>query len=576
MQKISRRLCAFLIFVQILALPLVHTVGQTTNATPTRSDLYINYVKMNPYDCTGYNIGDSNYYQLRHLAREFKETPSKFDVRWDEKNNAVNIITGQDYDDSGEYFRHFSGETKKAVPTKSKLLIDGSPFDLQAYNIGGNNYFKLRDLGKIIPFGVEWEESENKIMLYSTTPENSYRVGSSGISRANARGTTFGRWEKEIKSYIFTDSAGNIATLKVGREATNYEKEKIIVTTFDKDFKITSRRQIPFELESFGAFYSGKDYNYIAFGQNNPEENDSKEVVRIVRYDKDFDKVDDVRVRNCFTIAPFEKAARMDENDEYLVLHMGRTRYTTDDGLNHQSQLTIIVEKATMRVVNDLGVFQKNHVSHSFNQFVKFDGNNHVLVDHGDAYPRSIVLNKYDGSTYSPRKGIDLFAIPGKIGANCTGVSVGGFEVSNSHYLVAINSIDHSLATEYTDYLIEGLEIDQRNIILCAVPKQGTFEPHIRPKTLAKYVGTNKIGSIPHLVKISGESFMVLWQEFDINKKTGVLRYVFLDGSGNPVSQTLTLTDYVLSECQPIVYNGSVVWATDYREYSIIHTIPLP
>ena len=49
----------------------------------------------------------------------------------------------------------------------------------------------------------------------------------------------------------------------------------------------------------------------------------------------------------------------MDENDEYLVLHMGRTRYTTDDGLNHQSQFTIIVEKATMRVVNDLGVFQK-------------------------------------------------------------------------------------------------------------------------------------------------------------------------------------------------------------------------
>ncbi|HBS44626.1 MAG TPA: hypothetical protein DEA91_09550, partial [Paenibacillus sp.] len=96
----------------------------------------------------------------------------------------------------------------------------------------------------------------------------------------------------------------------------------------------------------------------------------------------------------------------------------------------------------TMTVTNDLGRFQKNHVSHSFDQYVLFDGAAHVLVDHGDAYPRSIVLNKGNGTSYNE---VDLFNIPGKIGANTTGVSIGGFEMSSANYIVAMNTIDHSL-----------------------------------------------------------------------------------------------------------------------------------
>jgi hypothetical protein len=37
-----------------------------------------------------------------------------------------------------------------------------------------------------------------------------------------------------------------------------------------------------------------------------------------------------------------------------------------------------------MCVLNDMGRFQSNHVSHSFDQNVQFDGSDHVLVDHGD------------------------------------------------------------------------------------------------------------------------------------------------------------------------------------------------
>lgn len=573
---------AVLIFFQIMSYSAAHATEQSVDAILTDSILYLNGTHVDKYKCAGYNIGGNNYFRLRNLANAFKGTSSRFDVQWDEKNDTISILTGKDYDNSQDVYSYISGGTKKAIPMKSKLLIDGVLHNMTAYTINGNNYFKLRDLGELIPFEVEWKEVENKILLYSKIPQNSIRVTSSSMALPNALGSTFPRWEDEIKSYIYTDNTGNINTFRVGLKfagityngplATIGHDERLIVSTYDKDFELISTHDIPLELERFGAFYSGEKYNYIAFGQKNLEEDDDKEVIRIVRYDKNFNKIDSVNINSCYTIIPFEKAARMDENEKYFVLHMGRTRYKTSDGLNHQSQLTIIVDKNTMRVVNDLGPFQSNHVSHSFNQFVKFDGKEHVLVDHGDAYPRSVVLSKSSGSGYSKK---DLFVIPGKIGANCTGVSVGGFEISGTHYLAAMNTIDHKLVTEYTSYEMKGLGIDQRDIILCALPRSASLQSAVNQKNLARYVGTNKIGSIPHLVKISDEKLMVLWQEFNIDEKTNQLKYVFIDGSGNPISQTFSLANYALSECKPVVYNNYVVWFTDYPGYSIIYTIPL-
>lgn len=78
----------------------------------------------------------------------------------------------------------------------------------------------------------------------------------------------------------------------------------------------------------------------------------------------------------------------------------------------------------------------------------------HVLVDLGDVYPRSVVLHKGTGNYY---KEVDLFKIPGKIGTNCTGISIGGMEITKDAYITAINIIDYHLATEYTSFEIKGM-----------------------------------------------------------------------------------------------------------------------
>ena len=59
-----------------------------------------------------------------------------------------------------------------ALPTTAKVLVNGKAISFDAYTIDGNNYFKLRDLAKVIKdtekqFDVSWEAENKTINLIS-------------------------------------------------------------------------------------------------------------------------------------------------------------------------------------------------------------------------------------------------------------------------------------------------------------------------------------------------------------------------------------------------------------------------
>ncbi len=59
-----------------------------------------------------------------------------------------------------------------AKPTVATILVDGTVRDFTAYEIKGNNYFKLRDLAFVLSgsakqFEVTWEEDRQAINLTS-------------------------------------------------------------------------------------------------------------------------------------------------------------------------------------------------------------------------------------------------------------------------------------------------------------------------------------------------------------------------------------------------------------------------
>lgn len=77
--------------------------------------------------------------------------------------------------------------TASAVSTSSKVLVNGSAVEFDAYNIKNSNYFKLRDVAKVVSgtdkqFEVTWDGSKDAINLISG---KAYTVAGGELSKGD-------------------------------------------------------------------------------------------------------------------------------------------------------------------------------------------------------------------------------------------------------------------------------------------------------------------------------------------------------------------------------------------------------
>lgn len=57
-----------------------------------------------------------------------------------------------------------------AEPSTNRFFVDGVETKLEAYLINGNNYVKLRDVGKVVDFNVYWDEEDRTVQIESGKP----------------------------------------------------------------------------------------------------------------------------------------------------------------------------------------------------------------------------------------------------------------------------------------------------------------------------------------------------------------------------------------------------------------------
>ncbi|ONI45572.1 hypothetical protein AN640_04350 [Candidatus Epulonipiscium fishelsonii] len=416
-------------------------------------------------------------------------------------------------------------------------------------------------------------------------------------------------FEEDDILYV-VDVASINKTIPVTDSETNYTHQidnwidhAVIIDGFNvHNLEKVSSQEIPLKLPIFAGFHAGEDFNFILSGQSQEknmtiangvpkeswEEDLNLEIIRVDKFSKEFNRLGSTRINsaNIFTVSPFESGTTsMVTNGNNLIIHSGREMLENkDDGINHQAQLTIDIDIDTMTHTNPLKNWnQPNYVSHSFNQFAKYDGDQPILLDLGDAYPRSVVITKYgkpDAEESWRYETIDAFKIPGTIGANQTGVTVGGFEISENNYLTAINAINYDLATGFNSYEIEGLTKEERDIIILVTNKENEETQEVK---LTDYEDTNTLGGTPKLVSIGNNQFMVLWNEFtgciykknvfgqfEITIKGQNLKYVIIDENGTKLSEIKTFTEGKLSQyVQPIKIGNKVVWVAGENYYSI-------
>jgi uncharacterized repeat protein (TIGR02543 family) len=129
-------------------------------ANPTSSKVLVNGKAVT---FEAYTINGNNYFKLRDFAQAVNKTEKNFEVKWDSKNNAINLISNKPYTPVGGELAKGDGKAKVANPTTSKIYKDGKEISLTAYTINGNNYFKLRDIAKAFNIGVTWDGTTNTI-----------------------------------------------------------------------------------------------------------------------------------------------------------------------------------------------------------------------------------------------------------------------------------------------------------------------------------------------------------------------------------------------------------------------------
>ncbi|NLN84139.1 MAG: hypothetical protein GX138_07285 [Firmicutes bacterium] len=135
-------------------------------AMPTKSKILVDGAEIS-FDA--YLINDNNYFKLRDLAAVLSGSPKQFQVGWDDTNKVINLESNKAYTPVGGELALGDGKDKTALLNTSTIFKDGKEVELTAYNIKGNNYFKLRDLGASFDFGVEWDPATKNVMINSSS-----------------------------------------------------------------------------------------------------------------------------------------------------------------------------------------------------------------------------------------------------------------------------------------------------------------------------------------------------------------------------------------------------------------------
>ncbi len=379
-------------------------------------------------------------------------------------------------------------------------------------------------------------------------------------------------YSKTVRSYLSQTDGGYLKFVP-SADDTQYHAEY-----YSTAFQLQKRVIIGQELPIFGGFYAGTDGYYIVSGQKNLDESDDVEIMRVTRYDTDWKRISSASVYGADTIIPFcAGSLRIAEDGDYLIIKTCHQMYKNPkDGKNHQANMCFQYSKSQSRITDSFyGVVYAGYgySAHSFNQFVQIENHRILTVDHCDAYPRSVLLNIYNNSIENgtfipdifknPTRRINLIEIPGDIGANFTGTTIGGFEYSRSAYLTVGSVIDFNQFTK---------DNKVRNIFVSSVDKN-TFS--VTNHNLTNYTTDSDItASTPQLVKLSPEKFLILWstQKISTNSFTGEIYYALLDENGQMTS-ALCHTAGCLSDCQPVALDDTVLWYTQNQGKSTFYSL---
>ena len=402
---------------------------------------------------------------------------------------------------------------------------------------------------------------------------------------------------------------------------TYEDHRKLVVDSYDAEFKKTGTRQLEIEMDEIGGFYYGQDYNFIVFGQDNTEQSDSKEVLRVVKYSKDWQRLGAASIRNVGVsdVVGQHGNRAFAECNGMLYIHSGRATYTLNDGQEHQTNITFCIRESDMTMTDSrtgISNTSTGYVSHAMNQDIMVDSlGNLVTLDNGDFYPRGAFLFRYPqkagGEKFTGRgEGAILAKWPGdnniSVGASTCGLAetsqgylsayldnglgIGDAKASSAPYLVFTPKNDISAAASVTRPLMRlssqetvghvhliptGMDGGYLFWYVVRLGDQGFFDWSDESKYTMYYARYNADGSFGAPQKLDSVPIPYVGPTYTGGKlvwgsdpgSQEKLRFAVLDGSGNVKvygsSGASKTENPFVDVAQDAYYYDGVMWALE-------------
>ena len=384
-------------------------------------------------------------------------------------------------------------------------------------------------------------------IVTATDGAKSHNIGAHSY-QWNGRAENSWNWIENPKSYLFANADGTFTRVE-------YIGEKLVVENYSSSLSLTSSKSLSPELPIFGGVFSGSKYNFAVYGRQNDDESDSNEVVRVIKYDKSWNRLGSRSYYGVNTYIPFDAGSvSMCEDSDNLYIHTSHEMYAAEGStVHHQANLTFFIAKESMESIYEnyrVWNIASGYVSHSFNQIIRTDGQYVYTADHGDAHPRAIVLVKRNKSG-AALKNSNILAIKGDTGDNLTKATLGDMQLSSDSVITVGASVkqDDSYASR-----------TQKNVFVSAASKSDlSSQSLVWVTSYGEEAGVTVCN--PYLVKMSDSKFFVIWEE--LSESGNTLRYAKVDGSGQLVGGVFSLTedtDEGLSDCAPVVSGNKIVW----------------
>ena len=381
--------------------------------------------------------------------------------------------------------------------------------------------------------------------VYASAFEN---ATSNGKKSENIHEQGYGNYYHTVQSYLYRNADGSYNRVE-------YINGYIYSEMYSSDFKYISRKKIQLELPVFGGVYASQDAYFVVEGQNNTKAKPGVTEFRIIKYDKQWNRLASGDIKDANTTVPFRAGScRFVQNGDMLYIRTCHEMYN-----GHQASVMIQMNMSDCSIItadSDVANSSYGYISHSFNQYLAQKNGVIYACDHGDAYTRGITMMRFDclepGTEYFNNEVTSVVSMPftGKTGDNYTGATLGGFAVSDTHAIAVGSSVPQVKSSE--DYEVY-------NIFVTAVATGNFTKQSAVTSWITNYSQKGKrTASNPQMVEINSNNYLLLWEEYYKNEFNRMC-YVFIDGTGNKISPVRSL--YApLSDCQPILSGNDVVW----------------